>query len=251
MSMKVLLIGNHKSFMVNAIVRGLTKRNYEVIPCSYDGADLSGKQPDADAVILYMGEFDRENDAFLRLLAGLMENDGKPLYVVGNEEERNYTAGFISESLITESFNRPLDTQLLASSLDALGTSGPEEALRHSVLVIDDDGTMLRMIKTWLSVSYDVYMASSGCIALDFLKGKPVDLILLDYQMPEMDGPEVFRILKENNATAGIPVMFLTGKQDKESLDRVRAMNPVKVLMKSRPKEELMEEIDGFFAGKV
>ena len=115
------------------------------------------------------------------------------------------------------------------------------------VLVVDDDGTMLRMIKTWLEGSYSIYMAGSGHAALDFLSGRRVDLILLDYRMPEMDGVAVYRALQEKPETSGIPVIFLTGKSDEEELAELRVLKPAGVLLKSIPREQLIGEVDAFF----
>ena len=63
--------------------------------------------------------------------------------------------------------------------------------------------------------------------------------------MPQMDGPEVLKALRENPATAGIPVMFLTGIGTKESVARVMALKPRGYVLKSTPREELLASIKG------
>ena len=115
------------------------------------------------------------------------------------------------------------------------------------MLIIDDDGAMLRMMRTWLSVKYHVYMASSGKIAMSFLMQNPVDLILLDYEMPVMSGPDVLKEIRETPAIKDIPVIFLTAKDDKESVMKVISLKPAKYLLKSMPKEKLIGAIDDFF----
>ena len=117
--------------------------------------------------------------------------------------------------------------------------------------MVDDDGTMLRMIKTWLSVKYRVYMASSGAIALNFLQGNTVDLVLLDYMMPQMDGPEVLKNIRMTNAISALPVMFLTSKSDKESVVTAASLKPEKYLLKTMPKAKLIRAIDEFFYGPI
>ncbi len=94
------------------------------------------------------------------------------------------------------------------------------EIERASVLVIDDDPTNLRFLGEILKESYQPFLAPSGERALLFLSTRVPDLILLDVEMPGMNGYDVIRALKKNPAWAGIPVIFLTGQEgrDKEQL---------------------------------
>ena len=66
-----------------------------------------------------------------------------------------------------------------------------EENRRKHVLVIDDDPIMLKVVKEHLHENYDVATAISGKIAYKFLESKSTDIILLDYEMPGEDGPDV------------------------------------------------------------
>ena len=66
---------------------------------------------------------------------------------------------------------------------------------------MDDDVRMLRVIKEHLRKSYDVATAINGKLALKFLENKQTDLILLDYVMPEEDGPAVLRKIHDNPDT--------------------------------------------------
>ena len=129
----------------------------------------------------------------------------------------------------------------------AINLAASLAVLEKKVLIIDDDGAMLRMMKTWLSVKYHVYMASSGKIALSFLAQNHVDLILLDYEMPVMDGPDVLKEIRQTKDIKDIPVIFLTAKDDKESVMKVIGLKPAKYLLKSMPKEKLIGAIDDFF----
>lgn len=83
------------------------------------------------------------------------------------------------------------------------------------ILVIDDDAANLRMASRILSAEETrVSCLKSGEEALKFLQGNRPDLILLDIHMPEMDGFETIAAIKENKATADIPVIFLTADDD-------------------------------------
>ena len=90
-------------------------------------------------------------------------------------------------------------------------------------------------------------MASSGMNAITFLAKNPVDLILLDYEMPVASGPQVLEMIRSEPATSSIPVMFLTSKSDRESVLKVVSLKPEKYLLKTMPPEELIANIDDFF----
>nr|MCR5100441.1 response regulator [Butyrivibrio sp.] len=81
-----------------------------------------------------------------------------------------------------------------------------------------------------------------------FLAKNMVDLILLDYEMPVTNGPQVLEMLRSEPSTSTIPVMFLTAKGDKESVLKVVALKPEKYLLKTMPPAELISTIDEFFA---
>lgn len=91
-------------------------------------------------------------------------------------------------------------------------------APRHRVLVVDDIELNVAVISALLRESnYDVTAAFSGATALRAIQRRQPEIILLDVMMPEMDGFEVCRILKENPETAQIPIIFISALSDIES----------------------------------
>lgn len=85
---------------------------------------------------------------------------------------------------------------------------------QKKILIVDDDAVVLRTMKDGLSEKYKVYGANSGPNALKILGKIPMDLVLLDYEMPEMNGPQVLAEIRRNPSHASVPVFFLTGLQD-------------------------------------
>ncbi len=83
-----------------------------------------------------------------------------------------------------------------------------------TLLVIDDDRTNLVSAKTALEDLYKVIAVTSAAQALKFFEKNTADLILLDLNMPEMDGMELFEILKKTENLKDIPVIFLTADSD-------------------------------------
>lgn len=85
--------------------------------------------------------------------------------------------------------------------------------MKH-ILIVDDDKTNLAMAKRGLSDIYKISAVTMGSQALKFLENNTCDLILLDINMPEMDGFEVLEIIKSNEAHKNIPIIFLTADSD-------------------------------------
>lgn len=80
------------------------------------------------------------------------------------------------------------------------------------VLIVDDAPTSLKMAAEILGGFYRLALAESAAAALRFVSERRPDLILLDIIMPDLDGFAVCKKLKESSETAGIPVIFLTGR---------------------------------------
>lgn len=122
-------------------------------------------------------------------------------------------------------------------------TSASESEQRKHILVVDDDPLMLKMLKEHLHDEYDVATAVSGKIALKFLERKKTNLILLDYEMPGENGPEILEKIHSNSATKDIPVIFLTGVSDKEKIQEALALRPQSYLLKPIDREKLIDSI--------
>ncbi len=90
----------------------------------------------------------------------------------------------------------------------------------YHLLIVDDDKTNLSAAKNALSDAYKITAVTSGEQALKFLKSNVCDLILLDINMPEMDGFEVMERIKANPERADIPIIFLTADNDPQTESR-------------------------------
>jgi DNA-binding response OmpR family regulator len=86
-------------------------------------------------------------------------------------------------------------------------------AARRRVLLADDDPSLLRLISTTLgSEDFDLFQASDGQEALEAARAERPDLILLDINMPRLDGFQVCHALKQDPQTAGIKVVMLSAR---------------------------------------
>ena len=103
---------------------------------------------------------------------------------------------------------------------------------------------MLKTIKEHIQDKYDVATAVSGKVALGFLRRRKTDLILLDYVMPEEDGPSVLRKIHENPMTQDLPVVFLTGMTDGNKIREALSEKPQGYLLKPIEKAKLMDTVE-------
>ena len=83
---------------------------------------------------------------------------------------------------------------------------------RQDIVVVDDQPSVCREVTVFLKDSYTVHAFTAGKEALDYMAGNPVDLVLLDYEMPVMTGYEVLMNIRINKSTHKVPVIFLTGE---------------------------------------
>jgi len=90
----------------------------------------------------------------------------------------------------------------------------PEKGDLATVMVVDDTPENIDVLVGILRDDYRLKVARSGAQALNVVRNRPPDLILLDVMMPEMDGYEVCRRLKADATTRHIPVIFVTAKSD-------------------------------------
>ena len=247
MAKTAIFICDGLSFMTNAIVESLTKADYEVIPTSFTEADLTVQSKKSDLLIFYLGDYvEGEKDAFAKLKL-LCEDEDKVLVLLGNEEEFVYVKNHISNEYIAASFTRPLDMKAVIAGLAVVMSEEGRVVRSKSILLVDDDKFFLKMVHNWLSEKYKVTTVESGMQAITYLANHTPDLILLDYEMPVTDGPQVLEMIRSEKNTADTPVVFLTGKGDRESVERVLSLGPDGYILKSIGKVQLLEKVSEFF----
>ena len=121
---------------------------------------------------------------------------------------------------------------------------------KKKILVVDDSELVREAMKKLLGIDYEVMPVSSGLAALRSIILNRPDLILLDYEMPVCDGRQVLEMIRSEKDFADIPVFFLTGRSDKESVQKVLALKPAGYLVKSLQPAEIQKGIDTFFEMK-
>lgn len=115
---------------------------------------------------------------------------------------------------------------------------------KPSILIVDDEPLNLKLVAQSLRERYHIFVVRSGSEALDLLADHNINLILLDINMPDMDGFEVAHELKKLPKTAKIPVIFLTADKTQETIVRAFQSGAVDYITKPFQPEELNARVD-------
>lgn len=118
---------------------------------------------------------------------------------------------------------------------------------RESILIVDDDVEMLKIFRFYLQDKYDISVVNSGKAAMKLLSDYIPDVILLDYMMPDCNGAEVLKYMKEDERTRSIPVIFLTGVTDEDTIKECLSYHPADYIVKPIAKGALLNKLEMFF----
>ncbi len=115
---------------------------------------------------------------------------------------------------------------------------------RQKVLIVDDVTKNIQLVANFLKqAGYDINYAIRGKTAIKHIQKEKFDLILLDIMMPEMDGFEVCKKLKSDHETKDIPIIFLTAKNDIDSITKAFEAGGVDYITKPFNKTELLARV--------
>ncbi|MBR1658503.1 MAG: response regulator [Synergistaceae bacterium] len=280
---KVLFITEKVSFISEGIINHLKAQDFEVLTVKPDvtaisnflkednGNDEEAIDPEVAALltqeagtegeasqaeekkddiprifILYLQGEDNLMIDVLGYIRDLVEDRGIRFFVIGTQEELDTIIGKKSD-YVAQVYTRPVDLGELIKRLQKEGEAVDKLKEFKSILIVDDDATALRSMKSLLSTHYKILVANSGMNAITILAKNKVDLILLDFEMPIVNGPKVLEMIRSDPNTANIPVMFLTAKGDKRSIMEVLRFKPEKYLLKTMLPKDILDSIDDFF----
>ncbi|MCR5501722.1 MAG: response regulator [Lachnospiraceae bacterium] len=247
---KVLIISSSDSFLAKSLVTKLEGVDIRAVFSHSKIREIEDHIADTELVILFMSEDIEETPETLVYLKDTIQDRDMGFILIGEEPQYETVKKTIPEQTVTEWFKRPLDIDRLIKKVTSYLNENTGEMRKKTVLIVDDDITYLRTVYEWLRGSYHVGMASNGVQAISYLAKNKADLVLLDYEMPIANGPQVLSMLKNDAETGQIPVMFLTGRGDKDSVLSVVGLNPVDYLLKTIDKETLLKKLDDFFRDK-
>lgn len=250
----ILFVSETKDFRVAALIKQLEAQDYNVIQVGYNSEDMDFdvdfqlKVSKLHMIILYGEELviKKRNLVFIKDKA-IEENI--PIFMLGELDKYETIKAVIEEHHIKQQFALPVTIKDVVEAVNGHFMKVSKVILdtKKKILVVDDSGAVLRSVKGWLENKYDVVLANSGAMAIKYLAMSHPDLVLLDYEMPICDGKQVLEMIRSEPDFYDVPVVFLTGKNDKESVMSVSGLKPEGYLLKTMEPEQIVHFIDDFF----
>jgi len=125
--------------------------------------------------------------------------------------------------------------------------SQTEGSFKKNILAVDDDIIVLTRISSILRNDYDVVTVNSGVRALKYLELEKPDLILLDIHMMQQDGIETLRKIRNTEECKDIPVIMLTGVENKDTVMESAKLGICDYLLKPFSTTELLKRVRRVF----
>lgn len=261
-SLKILVTGRNRRIASDICEHLSNDRGYIPMKCGASKKALFDKALNEypNVVIICTGDENEETIKVFDILREIAKVGALEVIVIANEHDRK---AFMTNSKLEKFFllSRPVSLLALYQKLEEFEEKfgGNEISLqleeyindkkqvefeRKHILVVDDDPEQLMMIKEHLQEFYEVTVINGGKNILRVLKKFKVDLILLDYMMPEMDGPSVLKLIRQYPQYAEIPVVFLTGMAERDTVIELFVhYKPQGYVLKPSKKSEIVAKI--------
>lgn len=244
---RILMIGGKETVLLKIFMKKITDSGIDT-GFSLQSVDaVNSMWQGTTLVTLYLETGLLPSRDVIRFLIDKLTDENKHMIIIGDAPDIAKVASQIPEKLIYKTFTRPLDNEGYINTAKELFTKKASGEFKKSILIVDDDPSYLSLVREWLKDTYKISVVTSGIQAIKWLGKNKADLILLDYEMPVTSGPQVFEMLRSDEDTKDIPIIFLTGKSDKNSVLSVVALKPNGYFLKNVEKTELLDKLDKFF----
>lgn len=247
---KVLIVGEltQQTADINQYLSGffstqMCGENYQVVASMVDMFE-------PDLVLININGFTEEKH--MNIYADLRDVDNLPVISVGPSEARDIFRKYywletnqfrhISEPYVGEDIAFAICKILKLDPVETLVVDDVES--KHHILVVDDNAVLLRNMKGMLSDKYKVSLATSAAQCMKVLGKGGVELVILDYEMPIVDGRQTLEMIRAEEEFKNLPVIFLTGITDKAHVDQVVALKPKGYFIKPPVQSKITEAID-------
>ena len=246
------------TYQFSVVVKGLEKElinlGYEVSMVGDNLEDIQAFTTVSDLFLLYMADDVTDHADVVRNLLRICDtitDAGKRLIVIGAEKARDSLYREVPPMIDYPWVERPVEMRVLKQEINRELQRIEEINRRMKILIVDDDPTYAAMVKQWLIADYDVDVVNDGMATIAHLMKNKVDLVLLDYEMPVVDGSQVLEMLQSHPQTSKIPVVFLTGVKSKKSVEKVVKLHPEGYILKSITRDQLVATLEEFFRSGV
>ena len=264
MRLKIMVTGKNRRIAMDVSEHLATDRDYITVKCASSKEALFEMVPREmpHVIIICLGDETQETVAVFDVLRECAKMGGVTLIVIANDADRKI---FINNTRLERMFfmERPVSLFALYEKLndveekvqaqkdngelmltEYVNPHANDLPERKHILVVDDNTDQLLQLKEQLKEFYEVTLVPSGEAALRFFEKKTADLILLDYMMPKMNGPEVLARLRASEELLHIPVIFLTGVSERDTVVKtILEVKPDGYIVKPAKRSEVIAKI--------
>ncbi len=239
----IIILTYQYSVVVKGIERNLQEEGFNTVLVNDTFDQVGGLAPQADLFLFYLPNDIASDVAKIEKFAKVcakINTYGKNMVILGEKKDRKdiMNGRYGADDFVW--LDRPVDIKNLVNEMKVAMARPVVTGDKKRILIIDDDPSYASMVREWIKDTYKTDVVTSGMHAITFLLKNPVNLILLDYEMPVVDGPQVLQMLREEEATSNIPVIFLTGNGTKEAVTRVMELKPEGYILKSTTRDDLL-----------
>ncbi|NJR37834.1 MAG: response regulator [Leptolyngbyaceae cyanobacterium CSU_1_4] len=238
---RILMIDRNQAFIDRFVTEAGTKDIQTAIALTLSAAQESIQRVRPDGVIIDLSQFDQTEGLKLLEDLGQVSRSSIPVLVLTDPYQsldrvaiaRRKGRGFLQKPIAAE--------RVLAAMIQELKPLNPNES---KIMVVDDDRMVLRLLHVTLEPwGLQVTTLDNPLNFWEQLEAVKPDLLILDVNLPEIDGIELCQTLRNDSQWAWLPILFLTGQQDFESIQKIFAAGADDYVSKPIIAPELMTRI--------
>lgn len=249
---KILIVGDFTEETSDVDLTAFLSQHFDTQLCTDSAKIVKSmlKLYSPDLVLMNIENFDLMHNEIFMVIEEY--SDTLPIITYGNERQKTkflsyYYSGQCKHSLsatkdniiraICEEFNMDQDVML----------RGIEEISKKHIIVVDDNPVLLRNMRNMLQEKYRVSLATSAAQCMKIMGQDKPDLIILDYEMPVVDGRQTLEMIRSEEDVKDVPVIFLTGIADKAHVDAVLDFKPAGYFVKPPMQTKIVGAIEAIF----
>lgn len=246
---KVLLVTETTGFLIQSLKEQLEENRFKTMVAKIDINSINDTIAATDLILVNVSDSLLGYKQALVYLRDRAIGEDIPVFLLGDHHDVDEVAEGDLKQTIRRKIYRPMDVREVVQLIKDYLESN-DRTSKKKILVVDDSGVMLRSVKGWLEDKYQVILANSGAMAIKYLVTNQPDLILLDYEMPVVDGKQVLEMIRAESDFKNVPVIFLTSHSDKDIIMKIMALRPQGYLLKTLKPAEIVKAVDDFFMKK-
>ncbi len=237
---KILVVEDSK-FFNNAVTKEFTSDGHIVTQAyTLEEANQFIESMEFDFILLDLILPDGEGDEIIDAMPKKLRS--KVIVLSGDEDSQR--RDYIFKAGVLDYFSKSNAFHMIIDDIKNLMCTVEQNSLIN-ILIVDDSSFMRKTLKGVLSPKrFNIFEARGAKIGLDILKNMEIHLVLLDYEMPDMNGAQMLEKIKKNRNFLDLPVIMLSGSDNKDIIARVLKHGASDFIKKPYATEELLLKCD-------